>query len=167
MRCEDRKSEEKMFEKWIQDKLMQDPDDIDALLEAADLTRQLIHDRDYDGISTMIRCTVENSLYECFSWITDLLQEEFEKPEGSDLADFICDIGRSVPDFDEFAERLQLDFRVQKHDVEKVYDEHGEAEAFFNNFTYRTKYKNIDLVTSENFDTKDNDYIQYKLKFGR
>lgn len=48
-----------------------------------------------------------------------------------------------------------------------MYDEHGEVESFFNNFTYRTRYKNICLLTSENFDTRDNDFIQYKLRFSR
>ena len=80
---------------------------------------------------------------------------------------FTCNIGRSIPDYDEFSNRLQVEFTVQKNDVESVYDEHGEVESFFNTFTYRTKYENICLISSENFDTKDNDYIQYKLMFSR
>ena len=67
-----------LLEKWMQNDQLQDPDNIDALLEAADLTRQFIMDRDYEGIN-----------------------------------------------------------------------------------------KNIYLVTSENFDTKDNDYIEYRLLFRR
>ena len=38
---------------------------------------------------------------------------------------------------------------------------------FFNILTYRTAYPNIFLVTEENFDTKDNDFIRYKLLFRR
>ena len=96
-----------------------------------------------------------------------MLQEEFEKTCDYDLEDFTCTIGRSVPDYDELSDRLQLEFNVYKNDVECVYDEHGEAESFFNTFTYKTQYENIYLVSSENFDTKDNDYIQYKLLFCR
>ena len=156
-----------LLEKWIQDNQLQDPDDIDALLEAADLTRQLIQDRNYSGISRMIRYTVDHDYFECFTWVLDLLQEEFEKTKEYDLDDFYCGIGRSIANYDEFAGRLQVDLNAQENEVEKVYDEHGEAESFFNKFTYRTGYRNIFLVTAENFDTKDNDYIEYRLLFRR
>ena len=141
----------------------EDPDDMDFLLEIADLTRQLITGRKYEDINALINCTIRNGYNEAFSWIMELLQEEFGKKEDHDLAGFSCDIGRSVANFDEFAERLQIDFHVLEHDVEKVLDEHGEEQSFFNNFTYRTRYDNIFLISSENFDPKDNDYIQYRL----
>ena len=154
-----------ILEKWMQDNHLQDPDDIDTLLEAADLIRQLIQEKNYEGICTIINFTIKNAYFECFSWIMDLLQEEFEKLGDYCLDDFVCDIGKSIANYDEFANRLQVDFNVQSHDVEKVYDEHGEVESFFNNFTYNTKYMNIFLGSSENFYTRDNDYIQYRLLF--
>ena len=89
----------------------------------------------------------------------------FEKETEYDLVGFVCDIGRSIASYDEFVKTLQVDFNSQKQEIEKVYDEHGEVESFFNNFTYRTRYENIYLLTSENFDTRDNDFIQYKLVF--
>ena len=156
-----------ILEKWIQENRLQDHEDIDALLEAADMTRQLIQDKNYEGIKTIIIYTIENDYFECFSWIMDLLQEEFEKSNDYYLDDFVCEIGKSITNYDAFTDLLQVDFNVQSHAVEKVYDEHGEAEAFFNNFTYNTKYSNIFLGSSENFDTKDNDYIQYRLLFQR
>lgn len=156
-----------MIESWMQNYPLQDPEDMDALLEAADLTRKLINNRNYAGLNTIITYTIEKKLYECFSWVIALLQEEFEKVVEYDLEDFVCDIGRSIASYDEFVERLQVDFNSQKQELEKVYDEHGEVESFFNNFTYRTRYENIYLLTSENFDTRDNDYIQYKLRFSR
>ncbi|MBP5237177.1 MAG: hypothetical protein J6128_06650 [Clostridia bacterium] len=156
-----------MLKQWMRENRLQDPDDIDSLLEAADLTRQLIRDRNYEDIHTIILYAIENGYYICFSWIMDLLQEEFEKSSGYFLDDFSCDIGRSIANYDAFVDALQVDFDVQRHDVEKVYDEHGEVAAFFNNFTYNTKYRNIFLGSSENFDTKDNDFIQYKLLFFR
>ncbi len=155
------------LENWIRNNHLNDPDDIDALLETADLVRQLIYDRDYAGINSVIKYTVENSLYEAFSWVMALLQEEFEK-DGDHCPDtFTCSLGRSIPDYDELANRLQVEFNVQMNDVESVYDEHGEVESFFNTFTYKTRYENIFFISSENFDTKDNDYIQYKLLFSR
>ena len=153
--------------KWIQGNQLQDPDNIDALLEAADLTRQLIQDRDYESIGKMISYTIDHDYFECFTWILDLLQEEFEKTRELVLDDFYCDIGRSIANYDEFAGRLQVDLNAKENEVRKVYDEHGEAESFFNMFTYRTGYRNIFLVTAENFDTKDNDYIEYRLLFRR
>ena len=41
----------------------------------------------------------------------------------------------------------------------------GEVQSFFNILTYRTSYESVFLITEENFDTKDNDYIRYKLLF--
>ena len=52
-----------------------------------------------------------------------------------------------------------------KNYIEKVYDKNGEAEAFFNVMIYKTTFENVFLISSENFDNKDNDYIQYKLSF--
>ena len=156
-----------MTESWMKKYPLQDPADMNALLETADLTRQLINGRNYAGIDAVIVFTIENGLYECLSWVLSLLQEEFEKQADYVLEDFVCDIGRSIANYDIFAESLQVDFNSQGQGLEKVYDEHGEAESFFNNFTYRTRYKNICLLTSENFDTKDNDYIQYRLQFSR
>ena len=156
-----------MLEKLMQSYPLQDPDNLEALLEAADVTRQLIHDKDYTGIKSIIIYTIEKGLYECFSWVMALLQEEFEKADGFNLEDFVCDLGKSIANYDEFINRMQVDFNSQRQDFEKVYDEHGEVESFFNNFTYKTRYENIYLLSSENFDTKDNDYIQYKLKFCR
>ena len=155
-----------LLEKWMQNNEAEEPD-LDKLLKAADLTRNLIQAENYKGINRIIIFTIENNYFECFSWIMDLLQEEFEKNTASGLDDFCCDIGRSIENFDEFTSSLQIDFNVQKHDVEKVYDEHGEVESFFNVVTYNTKYKNINLISSENFDLKDNDYVQYKLQFFR
>lgn len=103
----------------------------------------------------------------CFRISESSKEEEFEKTKEYDLDDFYCGIGRSIANYDEFAGRLQVDLNAQENEVEKVYDEHGEAESFFNKFTYRTGYRNIFLVTAENFDTKDNDYIEYRLLFRR
>ena len=108
-----------LLEKWIQDNQLQDPDNIDALLEAADLTRQLVQDRNYEGISKMISYTIDHDYYECFTWILDLLQEEFEKTREFDLEDFSCGIGRSIANYDEFAGRLQVDHNAQDHEVER------------------------------------------------
>ena len=93
-----------------------------------DLLEKWIQDRNYEGISRMIRYTVDHDYFECFTWILDLLQEEFEKTAEYVLDDFYCSIGRSIANYDEFAGRLQVDLNAQENEVEKVYDEHGEAE---------------------------------------
>ena len=146
---------------------LNDPDDIDALLEAAELTRQMIADCLDSEISRLINYTIEKGYFEAFSWIMAILQEEFEKPDGTGMKDFSCDLGRSIPHYNDFTQRLQVDFNVIDNDVEKTYDDHGEVQSFFNIFKYKTVYKNIFLVTEENFDLKDNDFIRYKLSFTR
>ena len=153
------------LEEFIQNNELRTTEDIDFLLEAADLARQLIGERKYSDINTLINFTIDKNYFEAFSWVLDILQEEYGKGEGTGLEDFGCSIGYSVSNYDEFAKRLEIGYNVIKRDVEKEYDECGEEKAFFNICTYETKYKNIFLVSSENFDTKDNDFIHYRLLF--
>ncbi len=142
----------------------QDPEDIDILLAAADRLRQLIESRRYEEICIMIRSAVEEGLDEAFSWIMEILQEDLEK-EDCGLESFSCSLGKAVPHFDRFTDRLQVDPWQMEHEVKNVYDRNGEQRSFYNICTFRTKYPNIRLVSSENFDTKDNDFILYELSF--
>lgn len=143
------------------------PDDIDALLDAADLTRRLMESRDYSGMRTLIAFTVDKGLFEAFTWIVSILQEGFEKTDDFGMDGFSCRLGNAIPDYDEFLARLQVDLNAIDHEIKVLPDENGETRAFFNVFTYRTMYDNVFLVSSEQFDTKDNDCIQYELFFAR
>ena len=156
-----------MLEQFMSRNNLRDEEDIDSLLEVADLARELIGGNRYEEICRLIDYTVENSFYEAFSWIMEILQEEFDKQDSCALDDFVCRLGKSIPDYDAFSEKLQVDFRALKNDIETMLDENKEVQSFFNILTYQTKFKNIYLVTLENFDTKDNDFIQYRLSFQR
>ena len=149
---------------FIEKNNLKNEEDINMLLELSDHTKQLIKSRNCSDINKLILYTVQNSCYEAFSWIMALLQEELEKKDSA-LDSFECTIGKAISNYDEFIKRLQIDYDTLKNDVETVCDETGEVQSFFNIFTYRTAFENIFLVSSENFDTKDNDYIQYKLIF--
>ena len=149
---------------FIRNNDLSDPDGIDALLELASFVRTLIGSGRYEDIVILIRSIVENGYYEAFSWTMAALQEEYEKADCT-AASFECGVGRSIPDYDEFIKRLRVDLNQCRNSFEKVTDNNGEVESFFNILTYETGYKNIYLVSSENFDTKDNDYVQYKLSF--
>ncbi len=155
-----------VLEKFFQNNNLQDSEDIDSLLEFASLVRQLIVSKRYSDITGMILYTIERNYYEAFSWSMGILQEEFGRAE-CELENFECMLGKYIPDYNEFMQRLQVDVNAVKNDVETVRDENGEVESFFNIFTYKTGFENIYLVSAENFDTKDNDYIQYKLSFIR
>ena len=146
---------------------LSNPDDIDALLEVAEITRHLLFKELYSDICQLICYTVQNGYYEAFSWMMAVLQEEYEKPENTGLTDFSCELGRSIPQYNEFTRRLDIDFNVIDNDFEKAYDHHGEVQSFFNIYKYKTAYKNIFLVTEENFDLMDNDFIRYKLLISR
>ena len=152
---------------FIKNNHLADPDDLDALIEAADLTRQLIGAGAYSDLNRLIVYTVSGGFWEGFSWIMAILQEEFETGENCRLEDFSCGLGRAIPDYNAFIDRLQVDLNVLDNDVKAMPDEHGEIQSFFNIFTYRTKYENIFFVSAENFDTKDNDFIQYMLLFSK
>ena len=151
---------------FLQSGVLQDSEDMDALLELAELVRELIGSGQCEAVGRIIRHTVAYSRYEAFSWCAALLQEELEKPEGA-LCSFACDLGSSIPDYDAFAARLQVDFRAVENGIETECDSGGEVKSFFNILTYRTGYPNIYLTSAENFDAKDNDYVQYALHFER
>lgn len=60
-----------------------------------------------------------------------------------------------------------MDFSLLKNSVEKVLDNRGEVASIFNILTCETACSAIRLVSAENFDTRDNDYVLYKLTFSR
>ena len=155
----------KITEEFLNNNNLQQTEDIDSLLDLADLVRQLIDEKCCCDICHVICYTVKNGFYEAFSWIMGLLQEELEKDSGLD--DFECDLGKSIPDYDGFIQNLQVELNALNNDVETISDENGEVQSFFNIFTYKTGFKNIYLISLENFDTKDNDFIKYKLSFER
>ena len=155
----------KAFDDFCRNNSLGDPDDIDALLEVAEITRRLVREERCSDISRLISYTIEKGYFEAFSWIMAVLQEELENPESIGLKDFSCELGGMIPHYNDFIQRLNVDFNVIDNDVEKAYDDHGEVQSFFNIFRYKTAHKNIFLVTEENFDLKDNDFIRYKLLF--
>ena len=153
-------------EKFLQDNSTQDFEDIDLLIDLASLVKELIAGALYPDINRIIGYTVEHGHYEAFSWCMGLLQEAFDAVDCA-LPDFDCVLGRSIPNYDEFTEKLQADLTHPRNDLETVCDKSGEITSFFNILIYNTGYRHVYFVSSENFDTKDNDYVQYKLLFSR
>ena len=152
------------LEELLKENNLKDPEDIDALLELAEITGGLIRGERYSDIELLTNYTVSNDCYEAFSWVMAALQEEFDR-EHCRLKDFTCFIGKSIANYDEFIRRLQVDLKAIGNDAETVMDRNGEVQSFFNILTYKTAYGNAFLVTEENFDTRDNDFINYKLMF--
>ena len=135
---------------------LKDPDDLDALIELADYTRDLVADNDTAGLNELIRYTVENRCHEALSWILGILAEGVSE-------DFLCPLGRAVPGYDGFVNCLEADPDVLSYEVENEHDEKGEIRAISTIYTHGTKYGNIFLVTSEMVDNLDQDYIEYRL----
>ncbi len=147
---------------------LSDNNDIEALIQVADILRNLIIQKEYNNISNLIKYVISKDYKEAISWIIGILQEEFEKEENKNsIKDFSCDIEKSLHNYNAFVGYLGVDFNSIDNEVKTIYDCNGEIESFYNIMVYKTKYKNIFLISSENFDTKDNDYIQYKLLFTR
>ncbi len=153
-----------MIENFINSNNLHNTEDMDSLIELAGLVRTLINENQQAEINRVLQYTMENGFYEAFTWCMGLLQEALENQEGT-LQSFEFAIGKSIPNYNEFIERLQVDFHVFDNGVETVYDNNGDVESFFNILKYKTGYKNIHLISLENFDTKDHDYVEYKLLF--
>ena len=152
------------LDELLKENNLKDPDDIDALLELAEIMGKLIGDEQYSDMEILINYTISSEYYEAFSWIVAALQEEYEK-ESCRLKNFTCFIGKSIANYDEFINRLQVDLKAIDNDSETMVDHDGEVQSFFNILKYKTAYPNVILITEENFDTKDNDFIRYKLQF--
>jgi len=153
------------LQELLRENNLKDPEDIEALLELAEIVDGLICEERYPDIELLINYIISNDHYEAFSWVMAALQEELEKKEGCRLKDFTCFIGKSIANYDEFINRLQVDLKAIDNDSETMTDRDGEVQSVFNILIYKTAYPNIFLITEENFDTKDNDFIRYKLQF--
>ena len=154
----------KMIEHFMNNNNLHDTENIDSLIELSTLVRTLINGNQQAEINCILQYIMEHSFYEAFTWCMGLLQEALENQEDA-LQSFEFVIGKAIPNYDAFIELLQVDFHALDNGVETVYDNNGEIESFFNILVYKTGYKNIYLISLENFDTKDNDYVQYKLSF--
>ncbi len=135
---------------------LEKPDELDTLLEFAELVRNAVREERYSDVSNLICYTVAHSHYEAFYWAMGILDELV-------LMDYECILGKLIADYSEFIRRLGVDLNAFENDVLPIRDENGEIQSFLNIIRYKTAFDHIDLVTSENFDAKDNDYIQYML----
>ena len=154
-----------LYEQCLHIDKLQDPDDLDALLKLADLTRRMIHNSQHEDIGRLIQYTIDKAYFEAFSWIMAILEESCGRG-GCVARSFSCKLGRSINGYDEFLRRLQVDLHAMSNEVEKEYDENGEVCAFNNICIYKTGFEGIFLITAEEFDTKDNDRIEYSLRIG-
>lgn len=99
----------------------------------------------------------------------DYTREVIGKKEKSDfLENYSCKLGRQINQYNNFIENMNIKMQPIFNDIKKVNnDEYNEVNSFYNIQTYETKYRNIFLVSSENFDNKDEDFIEYKLLFSK
>ena len=65
-------------ESFFQNNRLADPDDMDALLELAEMTRGLIAEGDSASLERLVGYAAEKGLCEAFTWIMGLVQEELE-----------------------------------------------------------------------------------------
>lgn len=134
---------------------------LDFLLETADLVRSVLSEKRFEDLCLIIAHEVKHGFYEALSWSMDLIQEAYEKDEG--MPPFTCSLGGSLPGFDLFEKTLRVRPDAVKNEIRKITDGNGEVKEFFNICVYPTQYQAVFLVSSENFDTRDNDYIRYSL----
>ena len=140
---------------------LEDPEDMDTLLEFADLVRSALEKRRFEDFGVLIRYTVSHGYHEALYWALGIAQEHRESMAGD--PEILCTIGKLIPDYSGFISRLGVNLNAFSNDVEPIRDENGEIQSFYNIIRYETCFSRIALVTSENFDAKDNDFIEYRL----
>lgn len=140
---------------------LEDPEDMDTLLEFADLVRSALEKRRFEDFGVLIRYTVSHGYHEALYWALGIAQEHRESMAGG--PEILCTIGKLIPDYSGFISRLGVNLNAFSNDVEPIRDENGEIQSFYNIIRYETCFSRIALVTSENFDAKDNDFIEYRL----
>ena len=151
------------MEKIRQDLPAEDPEDMDFLLEYAELVRAALENGSREEVSNLVRYPVRHGYHEAFYWAAGIL-DEICGQRGSALWGCEFVLGTHIPDFNRFISRLGVDLNAFENDIRQVFDELGEVQSFFNIIRYRTAFEHIELVTSENFDARDNDYITYALR---
>ena len=144
---------------------LQNAEDIDLLLEVADITRAFLEEKKYEEIGNLIKYAIKNRYYEMLDWILEIIQEKLENQNKQSFQGFRCVLGKAIENYDEVIEKLAIHTKVLKNDIQKHYDENGEVQSYDNILFYKTKHKNIFLVSKESFDTKDNDSIEYQFMF--
>ena len=150
-----------LFEQIKKDLPLEDPEDMDTLLEFADLVRSALEKQQFEDFGVLIRYTVSHGYHEALYWALGIAQEHRERMAGA--PEILCTIGKLIPDYRGFISRLGVNLNAFSNDVEPIRDENGEIQSFYNIIRYETCFSRIALVTSENFDAKDNDFIEYRL----
>ena len=104
-----------LWNRMLQDIPLEEPEELDTLLEFADLVRETLQRGQVQELSELIRYTIRHSHYEAFYWALGILEEVF----GSDdsIPELRIGLGRSIPDYREFISRLQVDFNAVGNDV--------------------------------------------------
>ena len=150
-----------LHERILMDLPLEDAEDLDVLLEFADLVRDALAQGRFPDLAAYVRYTVLRGYHEALSWALELLQEYRDRTAGG--MELVCVLGQLIPDYNGFISRLGVDLNAFSNDVEPIRDENGEIQSFYNIIRYQTAFPGITLVTSENFDARDNDFIEYRL----
>ena len=146
----------KDIEEFLKDKNLTNIEYINDFLELSDYTRNLVFEKEYAKLSKLIKYIQENEFFEALSWIISIIEENCKE-------DFLCDFGNKINNYDEFVSVLKIEVEPYISTIKKITERYGEVESFFNILIYKTRYNGIFLISMENFDTRDNDFIQYKL----
>ena len=153
---------------------LNDPEDMVSLLAAADFVRGLLTEGRREEVCDLLRHVIGENCFDALTWVIETVQESFVEEKGSTgdgtedeitVPDLVCEIGRSVNDYDGFVACLGVSNDPVQSDAVKVYGSDGEVQSFFYVSAYETAYDALYLVTMENVDTMDNDYILYQLLF--
>ena len=150
-----------LLERIMKNFPLEEPDDMETLLEFADLVRCALEKRRLEDFGALIRYTVSHGYHEALYWALGIAQEHRNRMPGD--PEIVCTIGKMIPDYSAFISRLGVNLNAFSNDVEPIRDENGEIQSFYNIIRYETCFSHIALVTSENFDAKDNDFIEYRL----
>ena len=148
----------KEIEEFLKGKNLSNVEYIEDFLELSDYTRKIIIQKEYKKLTKLINYILKNELFEAFSWIVSIIEE-------TNNEDFLCELGNKVDNYDEFVNVLKIEVDPYISTIKKITEKYGEVESFLNILIYKTRYNEIYLISIENFDTKDNDFIQYKLLF--
>ena len=141
---------------------LEDPEELDVLLEFAELVRDALENGRTLELEAFVRYTVSHGYHEALYWILGIMQEYRERMGEGEPA-FSCLLGKLIPDYSGFISRLGVDLNAFSNDVEPIREENGEIQSFYNIIRYQTAFSRITLATWENFDAKDNDFIDYRL----
>jgi len=141
----------------------EDPDNLDVLFELTDLLDKIFQQMDFQALEKLSIGIISVQNRSAFEWLINIIEEKFSNL--NEKRNISLRLGKQINGYDTFIEMIGIEKDTEPIEIEIISIPGLHIESFFNINAYKTKFNDMFLVTAENFDSFDVDFIQYRLVF--